>query len=226
MTHNSADLFIYGSGGHSKVVMDAALNCGFDIKAIFDDDRIKHGKTVFKIPVLGDRQHALRIASASINSEKKMIIAIGENKIREELFLFFKENDVNFSKVIHPSAAVGSHVEVSCGTVVLASAIINSGCFVGENVIVNSGAIIEHDCVLMEHVHIAPGSILCGDVQVGSGTLIGAGSIVTPGVKIGKNVTVGAGSVVLSNVSDGLTVVGQPAKSKNLHRQTDVSGGF
>lgn len=221
---NLEKLFVFGSGGHSKVLIDAAQKCGLKIDAVFDDNECTHGKHVSQIPILGGRHCALKLAQRSQASKSQIIVAIGDNKIRKEFFALFSQNSINLWTIVHPSAVLADGVKVGDGSVVFSSSVINPNTVVGKNVIINTGVIIEHDCHIREHAHIAPGSVLCGNVDVGSGALVGAGSVVAPRIKIGKNAIVGAGSLVLSNVPDGVTVFGRPAKQKNdlaQHHEVD-----
>ena len=81
---------------------------------------------------------------------------------------------------------------------------------VGDHAIVNTGSVVEHDCDVGENSQHAPRvGWACG---AWADTLVGLGSSVLPGVWLGDGCVVGAGAVVLSNVTDGLVVVGVPAR--------------
>jgi acetyltransferase-like isoleucine patch superfamily enzyme len=62
-------------------------------------------------------------------------------------------------------------------------------------------------------VHVSPGVNVAGAVLVGALTWLGIGASIKQCVSIGRQVVVGAGSVVVNDISDGLTVVGVPAKA-------------
>ena len=49
-------------------------------------------------------------------------------------------------------------------------------------------------------------------IKIGDDVFIGANAIVMPGVTVGSRVVIGAGSVVTRDVSDGVVVVGNPAR--------------
>ncbi len=188
-------IFVYGAGGHGKVVVDAleASPTSQRIALIVDDDEKLHGRLL--------RSH--RIGSPSELWDERGIVAIGDRDARVSIAARFRRRLIT---VVHPRAYVARGVEIGAGSVVLAGAVVSSDARVGENVIINTGATVDHDCVIGTGVHIAPGCHLCGNVQVGAGTLLGLGTIVTPGVRIGRNVFVRAGSRVTRDVSEGETV--------------------
>lgn len=206
-------LLIFGASGHAKVVMDIIEKSGaFSIQALFDDNPLLHGQTVYGYQVKGGREALL--ASVSLLRAHRTVVAIGNNSIRAKVVEWLVSNGGTLSEaLIHPSAQMARGAGVGAGSVVMAGAVINSDSRVGRNVIVNTGALIDHDCVIGDAVHIAPGVTLCGGIEVGNNTLIGAGAVVHPNLHIGNNVTVGAGALVLNDIDDGVTVVGSPAKA-------------
>jgi len=197
-------VYVFGAGGHSKVVISTLLACGHKIKGIYDDDLTKQNKTLLGIPVIGTIKDALS------EKNKAGILAIGDNKTRKELSQVLK--NWKWVTVIHPRAYVDASVTIGEGTVVFAGSIIQPDANIGLHVIINTGAIVEHDCTIGDFCHIAPGSKLGGGVQVGEGALIGIGANILPGVNIGAWSIVGAGSVVIEDVPDNAVVAGVPAK--------------
>jgi sugar O-acyltransferase (sialic acid O-acetyltransferase NeuD family) len=204
------NIFIYGSGGHAKVVIDAARQQGKSVQSAFDDDAKQAGKTFLGCLILGGRDE-LQEHSARLGQHTG-IVAIGDNGVRASVAHWLEEAGFKLVTIIHPHTSISEGVEVGRGTVIMAGSVINADALLGRNVIVNTSATIDHDCVIGDHVHIAPGSHICGDVNVGSNVLIGAGSIVCPGVTIGDGVIVGAGSTVIQDVPANMTVAGSPCR--------------
>ena len=199
------NIYVFGAGGHSKVVISTLLVCGYKIEGIYDDDPTKQNKKILGISVIGTIKDAL------LNEKNKTgILAIGDNKTRKKLFQVLK--NWKWVTVIHPKAYVDISVTIGEGTVVFAGSIIQADANIGLHVITNTGAIVEHDCIIGDFCHIAPGSKLGGGVQIREGALIGIGANILPGVKIGAWSIVGAGSVVIEDVPDNVIVAGVPAK--------------
>ena len=203
------DLFILGAGGHSRVVIEIALNSGINISGIYDDNDNFYGKDYNGIKVSGPLN--------SIESGNA-IIAIGSNKVRKKIN--DKTSQLKWKTLIHPSAIIANNVEIGEGTVVMAGAIIQPGAKIGRHCIINTGACIDHDCVIDDYVHIAPRVVLAGGVRVGEGTLIGVGASIVPYVTVGKWATIGAGSAVISDIPDYSTAVGIPALIKKINNES------
>lgn len=204
-------IFIFGAGGHAKVVIDLVEKQGlYKIALVFDDNLLGSEKSYCGYPLAGGRLELLRQAYSPVLT--KGIIAIGENSARLDLSKLLIGNGFELLTAIHPSAQLGRGVSVGDGTVVMAGAVINPDVELGRAVVVNTAATVDHDCVISDGVHIAPGCHLCGNVKVGESTLIGAGTVVTPGVNIGNQVTIGAGSLVIQDIPNRAKVAGRPCR--------------
>ena len=189
---------LYGASGHAKVVIDILKKLNIKISNIFDDNvEIKE--------LLGYEVTSFKES----NSNDKMIISIGNNKIRKNISKIINSE---FGKAIHPKSIIDPSVFVGEGSVVMAGVIINSSAKIGKHCIINTASTIDHDCNVEDFVHISPNATLCGGITVGEGTQIGAGAVIIPNVKIGKWCAIGAGSVIISDVEDGVTVVGNPGR--------------
>jgi acetyltransferase EpsM len=193
------EFFIYGAGGHAKVVLETALQSGLAVVGFIDD---KTNRNSFEgLPV----KHQL-------NSNDSYIVAIGDNHVRKAIVNNNQENLI-VAPIVHPNSTIAGDVQIQEGTVICPHVVVNPGARISKHCIINSSAVIEHDCSIGDFVHISPNATLCGNVTVGSGTHIGAAAVIIPGIAIGKNVVVGAGSVVIRDVPDNAVVAGNPAKS-------------
>ncbi|MFH4905158.1 acetyltransferase [Staphylococcus cohnii] len=200
-------IFLIGMGGHAKVVKDIIeLNNEFEVIGYLDDKF--HEKSISD-GIIYDNLNSYRNYK-----DNYFIITIGNNKIRKQIFEKLELPLCKYPKFIHPSAVIGSNVEIGYGTVVMANVVVNADTYVGNHCILNTMASIGHDVLIKDFVHISPNSTLTGGVQVGMYTQIGAGSTVTPKVIIGDSTLVGAGSTVISNILNNMTVFGTPAKPK------------
>lgn len=205
---------LYGAGGHAKVIIDILEKEGrYEIAGIIDDNSKLQGKHLQGYKIIG----GFEVLLSSDYQGCKLIIAIGENRVRKGLYERVKVLGYEFASAVHPSAQIAKDVSLGCGTVVMANAAINPGAVIGKQVIINTGATIDHDCVLGDFVHISPGAHLAGNVTVGELTHIGIGASVVPGVKIGRNSIIGAGAVVIDDIPDNVTAVGVPARVIKEH---------
>ena len=190
-------MVLYGASGHAKVVIDILEANNVPIDYIVDDDysisellgySVKHDCNLFD----------------------EVLVAIGDCQQRRKIVENIKAN--KFTIAIHPSAIISPRARIEDGTVIMQGAIVQSCASIGKHCVVNTGASVGHDVKISDFVHVAPRAVITGNVKIGECTWIGAGAVIKQGIKIGNNCMIGAGAVVVKDVSDGMTVVGNPAK--------------
>ncbi len=201
-------VWILGSGGHAKVVIETlrAMDA-FEIVGILDDNPGRFGVAVQGVRVRGDASPG----SIDRLAVKTAILAIGSNRDRAAAARRLDDR-VSWATAVHPTAHLAPGVQIGEGTVVLAGAIVQPGSVIGRHAILNTACSVDHDGRIEDFVHVAPGSRLAGHVRIGEGSLLGIGCCVIPGRVIGPWSTIGAGSAVVSDVPAGATVKGVPAR--------------
>ena len=193
--------YIFGAGGHGKVVLDALQCLNLVCNGFVDDKDIDSWTS---LPVLKYTDFNL------INIKNPAIhIAIGSCAAREKISMEIEHLD--FFSVYHPCASVSSSAIIGIGSFLASGSIIGPDANVGKHCIINHHAVIDHDCKIGNFCHIAPQASIGGGVEVGHGVLIGAGAVVLPGISIQDYALVGAGAVVTKNVQSGVKVIGNPA---------------
>ncbi len=207
-------ILIWGAGGHAKVVADIARRNGFQVAGFIDDHNPDRAGELFC-----DAEILSGVNWPGTKAIRDIIIAIGDNRVREEKAQFAKAGGFRLMTVVHPHTAIAPDVRLGAGTVVMAGAVINSGAIIGENAIINTSASVDHDCVIEDVVHISPGARIAGGVKIGSGTWIGIGAAVIEQIRVGSNVIVGAGAVVIREIPSGWVVAGVPARKIKSRRK-------
>lgn len=203
------NIFVFGAGGHAKVVLDVIEKQGiYRTVCLFDDEESLKGTELYGYRVAGGRKDL--IANAQSLAVRGCIIAIGDNRIRLEVAKWMASNHFDLITAIHSSSQLARGATVGPNTVVMAGTVINPDAKIGASVIINTAATVDHDCLICDGVHVAPGCHLCGNVTVGEGAFLGAGTIVTPGVRIGEYAVIGAGSVVVTDVPAHVVAKGVP----------------
>lgn len=195
-------LVIIGASGHGKVVADIAMASGYHVRGFLDD--YKASGSNYGIPILGGIDIVPQFCDCEV------IIAIGNNAIRKKIVEQYP--DLNYVRLIHPTAVVSPSAQIGKGTVVMPMAVINADAQIGNHCIINSSVVVEHDNRLGDYVHISPRAALCGTVEVGESSWICSGATVINNVSICQNCTIGAGAVVLKNINDEGYYVGVPAR--------------
>jgi sugar O-acyltransferase (sialic acid O-acetyltransferase NeuD family) len=205
-------ILIVGAGGHAQVVADILLrarDAGEPIRPIgyLDDNSELREQMLLDLPVLGG------LADRDLIAHDAVLVAIGDNHLRQSLFDQLQQQGARFVAAKHPQAAVAPDASLGIGVVICAGVVVNPGSVVGDNVILNTGCTIDHHCRIGGHAHIAPGAHLGGEVVIGEGTLVGIGATIGPGIRVGSWSVVGAGAAVLVDIPDGVLAYGVPAKA-------------
>jgi len=199
-------LIIIGASGHGKVVADIAIKMNkWQSIAFLDDDESIKASMGFE--VMG------KTADAFIyKNEADFFVAIGNNATREKVQEKLIEQGLNVVSLIHPSAVIGTDVEIGIGSVVMAGVVINSSSRIGLGCIINTSSSLDHDNVIEDYVHISPGVNMAGTVSVGKGSWLGIGSIISNNVNICSGCKVGAGAVVVKDITEPGTYIGVPVR--------------
>ncbi len=206
MAERGEELWIIGTGGHARVVLDLARACGYRVAGLIEPAAgAESPGFLWDLPVLSGLG-ALRDLGAA-----RVAVAIGDNRLRRETADGAADAGAIVETLVHPWALLEASAAVGAGAQVCIGAILCAGCDVGPGAIVNSGAIVEHECRVGAYSHVCPGARLAGRVDVGAGAMVGLGACVIQGVAIGAGAVVGAGSVVLDDVPAGATAAGVPA---------------
>ncbi len=203
------DIYLYGCGGHAKVILDILYRQGRKVAAFIDDNPPSELSKIHGVPVKKTSSETL----AEIECDRSQwIVAIGSNPIRRRIVGKLESYGYSFTTAVHPSAEIACGVQINSGSVVMANAVINTDTKIGNHVIVNTGATIDHDCIIGNYSHIAPGCRLCGKIELGEGVFLGVGTKVIPNINIGEYSMCGAGSVVVKSLPSLCLAYGCPAK--------------
>lgn len=200
-TKNSMKHYIYGAGGHGKVVLDALLTLDMDCAGFVDDQDASSW--------MGLNVHSV----ADLEDGAYLHLAIGNAEVRKEIAT--RLANMKFFSVNHIAAVISKLASVGDGTFVAANAIVGPGAQIGSHCIINHSAVVDHDCIIGSYSHVAPQSSIGGGVTIGEGVLVGTGAVVLPGIKVADYAVIGAGAVVTKNIVAGATVVGAPAINLN-----------
>ena len=195
-------LIIVGASGHGKVIADIARLNGYEEIKFLDDDINKTYNG--KYEVIGITDDIDKYVD-----EYDFSIGIGDNKIREKIYLKIKGK---IPVLIHPRSIIGEDVEIKEGTVVMANAVINSGTYIGKCCIINTSSSVDHDCYINDFAHICPGTNIAGGVKIGKYSWLGIGSCIKQYISKCDNCLIGAGSVVIKNIMESGSYVGVPTK--------------
>lgn len=200
-------IVILGAGGHAKVVIELLRDAGEQVAVCVGgadspdhclDVRVVKGDAYLK-ELRGD-------------GYSRAFVAIGSNRIREEVAGQVKQLGFSLVNAVSPHASISPSAKLGSGIAIMAGAVVNAEAVIGDLTIINTGATVDHDCIIGQAVHLAPQCALAGSVVIEDGAFLGIGCKVIPGMRIGVNAVAGAGSVVIEDIPAATTVVGVPAK--------------
>lgn len=199
-------LIIIGASGHGKVVADIAikLNKWQRIAFLDDDESIKAS--------MGFEVRGMTADAFTYKDEADFFVAIGSNITREKIQEKLIEQGLCVVSLTHPSAVIGTDVEIGIGSVVMAGVVVNSSSRIGKGCIINTSSSLDHDNVIDDYVHVSPGVRTAGNVRVGNGSWLGIGSVISNNVNICSACKVGAGAVVVKDITEPGTYVGVPVR--------------
>lgn len=196
-------LILAGAGGFSREVFDLALACGHSVVGFIDDSAG---------PFQEPSGLAVRKDLDGFEADG-VVIAVGDTALRES-FVRRLEAQLVVVTLVHPTACVSPSARIGAGSLVMQNVVVNAQADVGECVILNVSCCIAHDCRVGDCCHIAPAVQMAGGSSVGVRTFCGTSAVILPGINVGSDCIVGAGAVVNRDVTNGLTVVGVPARPR------------
>lgn len=199
-------VIVVGAGGHGAVVCEVLRAAGASVIGFADEAAERIGPSVLDVPVFG-------MDSLPAPSEAAVIVGIGSNAARRDVFDTLTARGYVMRTAVHPSAIISPSARVAHGVAIMAGVIVNARTVVEAGAVLNTGCRVDHDCVIGAHAHVAPGSTLTGAVRVGTEALIGAGAVVLPGRTVGARAVVGAGAAVAADVEAETVVAGVPARA-------------
>lgn len=164
-------LLLVGAGGFGRVVLEHVIQ-NYDC-AFVDDGKAK-GQLICNVPVVGTISDLANL----FGEYQKLVVVIGNNKLREKVYTQAKEIGYTFPNVICQSSYVSPYAEIGNGCVLLNNVVVQNGSHVGNGVLLNPGVEIHHDSFVDDYALIYTNSVVRTYARVGKC------------VRIGSNVTI------------------------------------
>ena len=179
-------LLLVGAGGFGRVVLEHASQqyaCAF-----LDDGE---ATLVDGVPVIGKTGDM-----ASFYPEyKRLLVTIGNNKLREQLYKEAATIGFTFPNIIHPSAYVSPHAHIGSGCVILNNVVVQNNAKCGDGCILNPGVELHHDSTIGSYCLIYTNSVVRSLTMVGDRVWIGSNVTVSTSATVPNDTTVPDGSV-------------------------------
>lgn len=169
-------LIIVGAGGFGRTVLEFASR---NYDCAFADDGMEAGTVVDGAAVLG----SISGIQDYIENYKALVVAIGNNKLRETVYLKAKEIGFKFPNIVCNNVYISPYAKVGAGCVFMNNVCIQNNATIGDGVILNPG------------VEAHNGS------QIGNYSLIYTNSVVRTYATLGNRVWVGSNVTISNEIS-------------------------
>ncbi|CAM5524286.1 UDP-N-acetylbacillosamine N-acetyltransferase [Eoetvoesiella caeni] len=133
----------------------------------------------------------------AIGPTDEVIVAIGNQALRQKFYQDLVVLGASLATVIHPSACISPTAVVGPGVAIMAGAIVGTNAAVGRGAIVNANTTVDHDAVLGEFAHLGVGVQLAGGVIIGDRAWLQAGSCAGYKVNVLPDAIVAPGTVLI-----------------------------
>src|ERR1044072_3056858 len=111
-------IYLYGAGGHAKVIIDILQSCGKSVAGVFDDNLTK---TVWNLPNLTFPGQFNFVSN-------ELIISIGNNTIRKKIS---SKIIAKYHTAIHPSSVISTYSSIEEGSVIMGGVVVNADSHIG-----------------------------------------------------------------------------------------------
>ena len=211
MSNMDEKIIVSGTGGHARFVLATLEKAQRPVKGLITlDDSYSSDELILSNRIIGTMEDLPYFFS---KGNKSLVLAVGDNKSRKEIYNAWTKFGFLFPTVIHPDAFVDSSASIGAANIVGPKAVIGASVMIGENNIINSSSVVEHESVIGSHCHIAPGAVICGRVVLGDEVMVGASGTVIDYLTVANKTLLGAGATLIHSVSiEGQTLVGSPAR--------------
>lgn len=158
----ASKLLIVGAGGFGRVTLEHASR-QFD--CAFVDDGQAAGAVVDGVEVVGGISDLQRLHDEA--GFDQLIVTIGNNKLREEIYSKAKVLGYSFPNIICSSAYISPHAQIGCGCVLLNNVVVQNGGRVGDGVLLNPGVEVHNDAFVDDYALIYTNSVVRALAHVG-----------------------------------------------------------
>lgn len=146
--------------------------------------------------------------------EYKMFIAIGNNQVRERIYLEAKTKGYNFISYISSRSITWPDLKYGENVFITEDSAIQPFVEIGNNTFIY-GAKIGHHSKIGNNTLITC-SFLAGNVKIGNNSFLAMNSTIKQNISIGANNIIGMSSLITMNTSDNEIFTSSPAKKRNI----------
>ena len=158
-------LLLVGAGGFGRMAAEQAL---IEYDCAFVDDGQAVGTEICGIPVVGKISDLPKLYA----SYKLLVVSIGNNKFRAQVYEKAKLLGYTFPNIIAPSAYISPYAKIGCGCVVLllnAGSEVHCDAVVGDYALVYTNSVIRTGAAVGGYARIGSNCTVCNNAAVSDG---------------------------------------------------------
>jgi len=205
-------LIIVGTDADARMALDIANAQEVIVYGFMTDKEEDLHKEINNVSVL------MRIDSPEgkkfLDSEKVDVIVvdreISHRKSLAKKALARKSHLVN---LIYPDIVISPYSSIGRGNLIGSSVVILANTHIGSHNSIQAGVFVDSDTIIQDYCTIQSGAKIGRGVKIEDEVFIGMGAIINAGVTLKKGALIAPGAVVIQSVSEGVSMVGNPAKS-------------
>ena len=189
-------LLLVGAGGLGRVTLEHAMD---EYDCFFVDDAYPLGREICGVPVVG----SIADLSALRKEYQLLVVTIGNNRLREELYAQADALDYEFPNILAKTAYVSPFAKLGWGCILLNNAVVQNGAQVGNGVVLNVGVEAHHDCFIDDGALIYTNSVIRTGARVGKRAKIGSTVTVSNFAIVSEDAVIPNGAVVRAKEEKG-----------------------
>lgn len=181
-------LLIIGAGGLGRMTMEAACD---HYDCYFVDDNFQIDDEICGVKVVGKIIDLVHLKNDFHNA----IVAIGNNKFREQLSNLLMKYGYNIPNIFHSTAYVSRFASFGYGCIVLSNASIQNGSRLGNGVVITANVEVHHDSSINDYALIYSNSTIRTYAKIGKRVKIGSNVSISNNVAIEDDYVIENGEV-------------------------------
>ena len=182
-------LLLVGAGGLGRVTLEHAT-LAFDCS--FVDDGYPVGTEICGVPVVGDIQDLAHLRKEYAH----LVVTIGDNRLREEIYLQAEALSFTFPNVVARSAYVSPFARLGWGCILLNNVVVQNGVQIGNGVVLNAGVEAHHDCTIADFALVYTNSVVRTGAKIGERAKIGSTATVGNFVQVPEDAVIPDGAAI------------------------------
>jgi len=214
MNKELKELYIIGSGGFGRVVLDTVGEINkkqrkYDLAGFIDDDESLKGEVFCGVKIIG----GVETFKKEICRDRMVsaVLAIANPQVKERIATYL-DGSVKWETLIHPLAFISDHATIGTGCIVQNFSTVNNKAVLGDHCSIVCNTVIGHDTIVGDYSSFMPLCGVMGNCVLAERVFVGVGAIILQEKSVGADAFIGAGSLVLSDVESGAKMVGVPAR--------------